>query len=173
MTAKTQTSFVSPGAHLLIDFYNATNLSDLSLIEKALLQASKACGATVLQIMLHRYGEGGGVTGVALLAESHISIHTWPEINYAAIDVFVCGKCDPQKAVPVLKKLLKPREVILSSHNRGRAAKLWDVFSNPKSTIKKDVDLYSLESPPSLSSRTRTIRSYLPSKGRITRKYKK
>jgi len=51
---------------------------------------------------MHNFGEGSGVTGVVLLAESHISIHTWPELKYAAVDIFMCGACDPQRAIPVL-----------------------------------------------------------------------
>ena len=119
--------FVAPGTHLLIDFYGASNLCDLDVIEKALRQAAAGCGATVLQVMLHPYGEGAGVTGVALLAESHISIHTWPETSYAAIDVFVCGNCDPRKAIPILQSFLNPVDCLVSSHKRGEKEHRHDV----------------------------------------------
>jgi S-adenosylmethionine decarboxylase len=113
------TNFVAPGTHLLIDFHGATNLTDAPFIEKALREASQACGATILQIMLHHFGEGSGVTGVALLAESHMSIHTWPETGFAAIDIFLCGTCDPEKALPILKRYFEPKNFNVIEHKRG------------------------------------------------------
>lgn len=113
------TKFVAPGTHLLVDFYDAENLQDTKLVEKALRDAAAACGSTVLQVMLHHFGEGSGVTGIALLAESHMSIHTWPETGFAAIDIFLCGKCDPHKAVAVLESYFKPGKTKLSEHGRG------------------------------------------------------
>lgn len=91
------------GLHLLVDFYDAHHLDDLGFIEDALRLAARSCGATLLDVRLHSFGEGAGVTGVALLAESHISIHTWPEAGYAAIDIFMCGKLDPRLALPSLR----------------------------------------------------------------------
>ena len=88
----------TPGTHLLIDFFEAKNLQDLEHIRQGLTEAALACGATVLEVKLHSFGENCGITGVAILAESHITIHTWPEINYAALDIFVCGSCDASKA---------------------------------------------------------------------------
>ena len=114
------TMFVAPGKHLLIDFHDAQNLQDIAIIEQALREASAACEANVLQVMLHHFGEGAGVTGVALLSESHMSIHTWPEIGFAAIDVFLCGKCDPNDALPVLKKYFRPKSFEIIQNNRGR-----------------------------------------------------
>jgi S-adenosylmethionine decarboxylase len=105
------TKHVAPGTHLLVDFFGASNLQDESYIEGALRCAAQACGATVLQIMLHHFGAGAGVTGVALLAESHISIHTWPETGFVAIDIFTCGQCDPEKAIPVLKACFDPGHI--------------------------------------------------------------
>jgi S-adenosylmethionine decarboxylase len=80
------------GQHLIADVHDATGLDDLPRIEQALRDGAAAAGATILQVMLHPFGPGQGVTGVALLAESHISIHTWPEQSYAAVDIFVCGE---------------------------------------------------------------------------------
>ena len=88
----------SPGLHLLVDFWECRGLRDAEGIERTLREAAAACGATVLDVMLHNFGEGGGITGVALLAESHISIHTWPETGDAALDLFKCGRCDPRTA---------------------------------------------------------------------------
>jgi S-adenosylmethionine decarboxylase len=116
------TSTVPPGQHLLVDFWGAKHLTDQTGIETALCEAAEACGATVLKVMLHAFGEGSGITGVAILAESHISIHTWPELDYAALDIFMCGVCDPQKALPFLRAYFEPTSEVITSHNRGRLA---------------------------------------------------
>jgi len=109
----------SPNMHLLLDFFGATSLTDETVIEQALRLAAKACRATVIDVRLHHFGEGMGVTGVALLAESHISIHTWPETGYAALDVFMCGNCDPRLAIPVLQAVLKPAQMDVREVSRG------------------------------------------------------
>ena len=79
------------GNHLLIDLFGCTGLGSIAVVERALRDTVTASGATLLDLRLHGFGEGCGVTGVALLAESHISIHTWPERDYAAVDIFLCG----------------------------------------------------------------------------------
>ena len=107
------------GTHLLIDLWGATNLGEIGPIEAALREATAACGASLLDIHLHHFGEGAGVTGVAIIAESHISIHTWPERNYAAVDVFMCADCDPAGAVPVLKAAFQPARVRVTEERRG------------------------------------------------------
>lgn len=112
-------TYVAPGTHILIDFWGASHLQDAQRIEQAMRDAAAACGATVLGVNLHNFGADAGITGVAILAESHISIHTWPETGYAALDVFMCGNCDPQKAVPVLKEAFKPERSQVSEHKRG------------------------------------------------------
>ena len=80
------------GTHLLADLYDCDHLADAARIEAALRAAVSASGATLLDLQVHGFGEGQGVTGVALLAESHISIHSWPEHGYAAVDMFLCGE---------------------------------------------------------------------------------
>ena len=72
------------GRHLIAELHGCSGLTDVALVEKALTDAATAAGATLLEVKLHAFGPGQGVTGVALLAESHISIHTWPEHGYAA-----------------------------------------------------------------------------------------
>ena len=111
----------APGKHYLIDFYEAKNLSEVDSISEVLQQAAAACGATVLNINLHSFGNNAGVTGVALLAESHISIHTWPERAYAAIDIFMCGDCDPEQALSPLAAYFSPGKINIGRHQRGNA----------------------------------------------------
>lgn len=106
------------GRHLLIDLWGADGLDDVRRIEAALSDAVEACGATLLHVHVHRFGSGG-VSGIAVLAESHISIHTWPERAYAAIDIFMCGTCDPHDALPVLKRALAPETIQLAEQKRG------------------------------------------------------
>ncbi len=110
---------VYAGSHLLIDFWGAVGLDDKGLIETALRDAVAACGATLLHLHLHRFTSNGGISGVVVLAESHISIHTWPERGFAAFDIFMCGACDPYRSLPVLRRYFKPETVQLSENRRG------------------------------------------------------
>lgn len=107
------------GTHLLLDFQNAKNLDNIKYIEKALRQAVKEAGATLLNIGLHKFSPQG-VSGVAIVSESHISIHTWPEHSFAALDIFMCGQeADPYKAVASLKKSFEPEQVKIKKLKRG------------------------------------------------------
>lgn len=112
-------TYVAPGLHLLIDLWECSHLQDMALIENTMRKAAETCGATVLEIKLHSFGENAGITGVAILAESHISIHTWPETGYIAIDVFMCGSCDPNKAVAVFEKAFESRKSKVAAYQRG------------------------------------------------------
>ena len=107
------------GTHLILDLWDARNLSDSDIVEAGLRQAAEEAGATLLNLDLHCFTPNGGTTGVAILAESHISIHTWPERAYAAVDVFMCGDAEPYKAVEVLREAFQPRRMTLSEHRRG------------------------------------------------------
>ena len=107
------------GTHLLIDLWGASGLDSLDNVEQALRGAATAAGATILNVDLHHFEPNGGISGVVVLAESHISIHTWPERNFAALDVFMCGDCNPYKGLPVIKAHFKPEHVHLAEHKRG------------------------------------------------------
>ena len=107
------------GTHLIIDLWDGEHFDDIGVIELALRRAVQAAGATLLHLHLHEFTAGGGVSGVAVLAESHISIHTWPERDYAAIDVFMCGSAEPHQVVPVLRHMFKARRIAISEHLRG------------------------------------------------------
>jgi S-adenosylmethionine decarboxylase len=107
------------GSHLIIDLWEAKGLDERERIENALIDAVTAAGATLLHIHLHKFEEGGGISGVAVLAESHISVHTWPEMGYAAFDVFMCGDAEPRKALDVFKKAFEPGRIVVGEHKRG------------------------------------------------------
>ncbi len=109
------------GIHLLVDMWGAAHLSDEDVIGEALARAAEASGAALLHIHLHTFTESGGISGVALLAESHISIHTWPERGFAAVDIFMCGACDPRGALPVLEDVFRPRDFRVTEQRRGLA----------------------------------------------------
>src|SRR5205085_29696 len=91
---------VFAGTHLIIDLWGATKLDDLEVMEQAMRDCVTAAGATLLHIHLHHFTPNGGISGVAVLAESHISVHTWPERGFAAFDVFMCGVAEPERCVP-------------------------------------------------------------------------
>ena len=107
------------GTHLIIDLWDATNLADPEHIDAVLREAAIATGATILHGHFQHFGPNAGVSGVLVLADSHGSIHTWPERDYAALDIFVCGDCNPYKAIPVLKRGFMPGSVQLNEHKRG------------------------------------------------------
>ena len=110
------------GTHLLVDLWGATNLDDPALIDRALRHGAEAAGATILHSHFHHFTPNGGVSGVVVLAESHISIHTWPERDFAAIDIFMCGACDPHRAIPVLQAAFSPDRVSVDEQRRGKMA---------------------------------------------------
>jgi S-adenosylmethionine decarboxylase len=108
------------GTHLILDLWEATRLDDPRHVESALREAARTAGATVLHVHLHRFTPNGGISGVAVLAESHISIHTWPERDYAALDVFMCGSASPERTVPVFRRAFRPGRIEVGEHLRGR-----------------------------------------------------
>ena len=107
------------GTHLLLELWDASGLDDIALAEQALRDATTAAGATLLHIHLHHFSPNGGYSGVAVLAESHISIHTWPEFGFAAVDAFMCGDCRPQLAVDIIRSALQPASFQLKEELRG------------------------------------------------------
>ena len=115
------TVHATPGRHVLADFRGvaAAGLSDAAALERQLLAAADAAGARVLSAHFHHFGEGAGVTGVVMLSESHISIHTWPEHGYAALDVFMCGAARPERALDSLRAALAPASVRVTVVDRG------------------------------------------------------
>ena len=109
------------GVHLIVDLHGAQGLDDIDLIEATLRRCVDAARATLLHIHLHHFSPNG-VSGVAVLAESHISIHTWPDVGYAALDVFMCGQAIPDACIPVLREAFKAERVEVNEILRGRNA---------------------------------------------------
>ena len=107
------------GNHLIIDLFGARRLDDLKHIERTMKRCVEVAGATLLHVHLHHFTPNGGVSGVAVLSESHISVHSWPEADYAAFDVFMCGDAKPELCVDVLKQAFDAREAVVKSHQRG------------------------------------------------------
>jgi S-adenosylmethionine decarboxylase len=109
------------GTHLLADYHGAAPglLGDAAAIDALLRRAALAAGARILHGHFHTFGAGGGVTGVLLLAESHISIHTWPEDGFAAVDIFMCGAARPQLALAAIEQALGAERVTLRTVARG------------------------------------------------------
>lgn len=108
------------GTHLIIELVGAKHLDSLERIEAALRKCVAVSKATLLHLHLHHFTPNGGVSGVAVLAESHISIHTWPEADYAALDVFMCGDAEPLNSIAVLKEAFEADQVIVDELRRGR-----------------------------------------------------
>ncbi|VAW56016.1 S-adenosylmethionine decarboxylase proenzyme, prokaryotic class 1B [hydrothermal vent metagenome] len=107
------------GIHLLIDLWGAEHLTDQLYIEHALISCTEICNAQLLHIHLHQFTDTGGISGVAVLAESHISVHTWPERQYAAFDVFMCGSATPHNAIEHLETTFKATKINVQEILRG------------------------------------------------------
>ena len=109
------------GTHLLADLSGvaATHLRDCAALESLLRQAAIEAGAQILHGHFHSFGQDAGVTGVLLLAESHISIHTWPEAGFAAVDIFMCGAARPQVALDIISTALAARHGALHTARRA------------------------------------------------------
>lgn len=107
------------GMHVVVDLYGAERLDDIAHIEAVMKRCITACGASLLHIHLHHFTPNDGVTGVAVLAESHISVHTWPERKYAAFDVFMCGQSEPEKAIEILRTEFQADQYEVKTLYRG------------------------------------------------------
>ena len=109
------------GRHLLAEFFECDPkaLDNLQFIEKVMKNAAIVSGATIINVSFHKF-EPQGVSGVVVISESHLSIHTWPEYGYAAIDLFTCGdKVDPWKAYEYLKEIFKSKRTKVEEIKRG------------------------------------------------------
>jgi S-adenosylmethionine decarboxylase len=126
------------GTHLIIDLFGARRLDDLKHIKETLKRCVEVAGATLLHIHLHHFTPNGGVSGVAVLAESHISIHSWPEADYAALDVFMCGNAKPHATVEVLEAAFKPTRTVVKEHLRAGTIeeRSWTTAASKKAPVR-------------------------------------
>ena len=108
------------GRHLLLELHGCdpVALDDLAVVERLLREAAEAAGATVVQALLHRFAPQG-VSGVVVVEESHLSVHTWPEVGYAAVDFYTCGDCVPELAVDVMRAGLAAQRYEVMAIERG------------------------------------------------------
>jgi len=109
------------GRHLLLElkFCNKEVLDDLEYLETSLIETAEEIGATVLNHVFHQFCPQG-VSGVVVIAESHLCIHTWPEYGYAAVDIFTCGNTiDPRDAIELLVNKLNAQEHSFRELERG------------------------------------------------------
>ena len=125
----------SLGKHLIIEFFQCDRniLNELKTLENHLLAAVELSGATVIQPFFHQFAPHG-ITGVVVVAESHFSLHTWPEYGYCALDIFTCGdNVDGHKALNYLKQSLKAASTSVMEVKRG-------ILDLPQSQIKHKPD---------------------------------
>ena len=113
-------SVPTAGTHLLAEFAGCTALflDDPQVLEALLVEAAEAAGAIVVARVFHRF-RPHGVTGVVVVQESHLSIHTWPEIGYVSTDFYTCGECQPYRASELLRDRLGARQAELVEVRRG------------------------------------------------------
>lgn len=110
------------GQHVLAEFFECDPniLNNAQKVESLMIDAALECGATIVQKCFHMFSPHG-VSGVVIISESHLAIHTWPELGYAAVDLFTCGdKCDPKVAYEFLKKAFNSTKASFSELKRGK-----------------------------------------------------
>lgn len=113
------------GRHVLAEFFECdpNTLNSIDKVEKYMMEAALECGATIVQKCFHMFNPYG-VSGVVIISESHLAIHTWPELGYAAVDLFTCGpKCDPKVAYEFLKKKFSSKNANFTELKRGIISK--------------------------------------------------
>ncbi|MDR3561505.1 MAG: adenosylmethionine decarboxylase [Negativicutes bacterium] len=125
------------GKHLTVDMYGCSFdiLDNLEFVKSSMLTAVQEANMTLLDFTYYKF-EPQGLTALALLAESHMSIHTYPELGYAAVDVFTCGDHSrPDKAVAVLKSFLRPEKTKITNIRRGDFGSEIDMKPKVKTTM--------------------------------------
>ena len=112
---------VNLGQHVLAEFFECDSniLNNIDKVEKHMVDAALECGATIVQKCFHMFNLYG-VSVFVIISESHLAIHTWPELGYAAVDLFTCGtKCDPKVSYEFLKKKFNSQKASFTELKRG------------------------------------------------------
>jgi len=127
------------GRHLLGELIDCrADLNDVPFIKLSMEQAAIYTNATIVESAFHHFNPYG-VSGVVVIAESHLTIHTWPELNYAAVDVFTCGDTvDPWAAFNYLKDILEAEKTIIKEIQRGHLGKFKELSAPPKDMVFQD-----------------------------------
>lgn len=109
------------GRHVILECHwcDSESLKDEQFLEKMMVESALHARAEVLHAYFHKFDRGGGVTGVVALAESHISIHTWPEHRYMAVDIFMCGDCNPYDSFDYIITNMNINEYTIDCIDRG------------------------------------------------------
>ena len=108
------------GRHIILEMWGCHNLDSVETAEHALRDMVNALDVTLLDLKVYPFSPVG-VTGMAIVSESHLVIHTWPEYGYAAVDLFTCGAPrDPQDAIGVLRHYFAPEHIGVMEINRGQ-----------------------------------------------------
>lgn len=118
------------GRHVILEYYGCSReiLDDAVALEEAFVEAVRQMRASIVSVHFHRFNPHG-VSGAVVISESHLTIHSWPEYGYAAVDVFTCGQVvDPWVAHAALKEALKPTRESVMEFKRG-------CFDVPKGTL--------------------------------------
>ena len=129
------------GRHILVECHECDReiLNDSDYIEQAMNEAARKAGATVVSSTFHTFSPHG-VSGVVVIAESHLAIHTWPEYGFASVDLFTCGEeCDPWRAFDYLKEALKIGRTVETEYRRGV------LDTNGKPLLHKPLDVNPVE----------------------------
>lgn len=130
------------GRHLIVEFADCNHnlLDDEVKMEQFMKDAVKVSGATIVKSSFHRYNPQG-VSGVIVIAESHLSIHTWPEYGYAAVDFFTCGdSVDPYKAYDHMREMLECKNPSIFEVKRGIPSEFDEVIDHkPVNLFKQTV----------------------------------
>ena len=129
------------GEHITLDIIGTTKEYDPSIFEKVIDEIAKAADVKILNISKYKF-EPQGFTIIALLAESHISFHTFPEKEIISFDFFTCGKINPSVAVDIIKKEFEHKRIVKKEFNRDTKSLYHDIYSSPglqKSYVVNDV----------------------------------
>ncbi|MEN0050075.1 MAG: adenosylmethionine decarboxylase [Bacteroidota bacterium] len=113
------------GTHIILEFYECLpeKLDDAPFLEQTFRQTATVMGATILSSNFHPFSPIGA-SGVVIIKESHLTVHTWPEYAYAAIDIFTCGELEIEKGIEYLKNSLTPKKTMRKALVRGKIALL-------------------------------------------------
>ena len=112
-------SIMYAGKHIILDLWNPLFNNRIDSIKSIIKKAVKISRATIVHMHMHRFGKEQGISGMVVLAESHISLHTWPERGYIAFDIFMCGDTNPELAANYLIEQLKPEKHNIKLIKRG------------------------------------------------------